>query len=257
MPVRILLNRIIGKYRRTVSSRAYRRMVEIKLSQPIISFTFDDAPQSAFSIGGNILKTYGARGTYFVSLGMLGKNSPAGKIASQDDLFHAIEEGHELGCHTFDHNAPWETPTPLFLESIFKNRQALEKILPRTSFSSFAYPFARPRPATKQRVGMLFNCCRAGGQIFNAGKADLNLLKAFFLDLRNGESIDKMKQVIDKNGEKLGWLIFATHDVTDNPSRYGCRKDIFETLVAYAAASNALILPVVHAYERLKTATTE
>lgn len=257
MSMRSLLNRIVGKYRRTVSIRFCSRKVAIKLTTPFISFSFDDAPRTAFSNGGDILKAHGARATFFVSLGLLGSESPSGTIAFQDDLRRAVEEGHELGCHTFDHKDPWKTTTKVFEQSVLKNRQALARILPETAFSAFAYPLCGPRPATKRRVGKLFNCCRGGGQAFNVGTADLNLLKAFFLDIRNGNTIDSVKRLIDRNSECRGWLIFATHDVIDSPSPYGCTKEFFEEVVAYSARSGARLLPVGKACEQIQTTDTE
>jgi peptidoglycan/xylan/chitin deacetylase (PgdA/CDA1 family) len=248
-----LLNRIAGKYRRTISNRFCRRLVEIKSTVPFISFSFDDAPRTAFSNGGEILKAHGARATFFVSLGMLESDSPSGIIASQDDLHRAVEEGHELGCHTFDHKDPWKTKTEVFEQSMLKNRQVLARVLPNTVFSTFAYPLCNPSPANKRRVGKLFNCCRGGGQTFNAGMADFNLLKAFFLDIRNGDTIDAVRRLIDKNSEFRGWLIFATHDVDDNPSPYGCTKEFFEEVVAYAASSGARLLPVGKACQELQS----
>jgi peptidoglycan/xylan/chitin deacetylase (PgdA/CDA1 family) len=227
-------------------------MVAIKPTAPIISFSFDDAPRTAFCYGGDILKAHGARGTYFVSLGLLGSKSPSGTIASQNDLVYAVEDGHELGCHTFDHKDPWGTKTEVFEKSVFQNRQTLAKILPNTVFSAFAYPLCDPSPAIKRRMGKLFNCCRGGGQTFNVGQTDLNLLKAFFLDSRNGYNIELVRKLIDRNSESLGWLIFATHDVDDNPSRYGCKKEFFDDVVAYAASSDSLLLPVGRAIEHIQ-----
>ncbi|MCK5223992.1 polysaccharide deacetylase family protein, partial [Candidatus Calescamantes bacterium] len=186
MFLKSLFLRAVSKYRRTVSNRFRRRLVAIKSTTPFISFSFDDAPRTAFSFGGDILKAYGARATFFVSLGLLESESPSGTIAFQDDLRRAVEEGHELGCHTFDHKDPWKTTTKVFEQSVLKNRQALARVLPNTVFSTFAYPLCGPNPANKRRTGKLFNCCRGGGQTFNVGTADLNLLKAFFLDIRNG-----------------------------------------------------------------------
>ncbi|PXF56316.1 MAG: hypothetical protein C4B58_13895 [Deltaproteobacteria bacterium] len=257
MSMRSLLNRIAWKYRRTVSRRFCRRMVAISTKVPLISFSFDDAPRSAFSHGGDILKAHGARATFFVSFGLLGSESPSGTIAFEDDLCRAVEEGHELGCHTFDHKDPWKTPTEVFEQSVLKNRQALARILPETAFAAFAYPLCGPRPATKRRVGKLFNCCRGGGQTFNVGMADLNLLKAFFLDIRNGDNIDTVRRLIDRNSESRGWLIFATHDVVDDPSPYGCTKKFFEEVVAYSARSDARLLPVGKACQELQASRSE
>jgi len=252
MPARNLMNRIVEKYRRTLSYQCGRRIVAIKLTTPLISFSFDDAPRTAFSNGGDILNAHGVRGTYFVSLGMLESDSASGTIASQDDLRHAVEEGHELGCHTFNHKDPWKTKVAAFEESVIKNRQALAKILPGNTFSAFAYPLCNPSPTNKHRAGKLFNCCRGGGQTFNVGKTDLNLLKAYFLDVRNGDAIEMVRDLIDRNSESTGWLIFATHDVDDNPSPYGCTKKYFEKVVEYAVLSGASLLPVGKAYQQIR-----
>jgi len=257
MSARNLLIRIAWKYRRTMSDFFCRRMVAVKLTTPIISFSFDDAPQTAFNHGGDILKAHGASGTYFISLGMLGSDSPSGIIASSYDLIRAVTAGHELGCHTFDHKDPWTTKTEVFEKSVLKNRQALASVLPNTVFSTFAYPLCGPKPATKSRIGKLFNCCRGGGQTYNFGLTDFNLLKAFFLDVRNEDTIDTVRHLIDRNSECRGWLIFATHDVDDNPSRYGCTKEFFQEVVAYAASTGALLLPVGRAYDQIKMMPNE
>ena len=255
--IRSLIYRIYWIYRRSIAKWFCRRMVSIKLATPIISFSFDDAPRTAFCNGGDILKAHGACGTYYISIGMLGSDSPSGVIASQDDLQRAVEVGHELGCHTFDHADPWITKTDRFELSALKNRQALAKILPQTVFTNFAYPLCNPRPTTKRRIGDQYFCCRGGGQTINSGQTDFNLLKAFFLDYRNGDSITSVRGLIDRNAEARGWLIFATHDVDDNPSRYGCSKEHFEDVVAYAANSGSLILPVGKACEQVKMNAAE
>lgn len=183
-----LFMRAVSKYQRIITKHLYCRMVPMKSTVPIISFSFDDAPRTAFTNGADILKAHGADATFYVSLGMLSADSPSGVIASQSDLQRVLEEGHELGCHTFDHNHPWETNTELFVQSVLKNRQALSNGLPGTVFKTLAYPFWCPRPATKRRVGELFQCCRGGGnQTFNCGTmADYNFLEAYFLDVRIG-----------------------------------------------------------------------
>ncbi len=246
-----LSSRIIGKYRRTLADRFYRRMAAINTPVPIISFTFDDAPKSAFKTGGNILMSIGVRGTFFVSLGLLGCQTEVGTIASLEDLRGAVKEGNELGCHTFDHLGSWRTPPAQFMESVVKNKQALEKILPGTEFRTFAYPISEPKPSIKSQLEKYFVCCRGGGQSPNVGKADLNLLKAYFLDKRTRFDIDAVRRVIDHNATCRGWLIFATHDVADNPSPYGCTEKLFGEVVEYAACSGALILPMGKAWDNL------
>jgi len=246
------LARLERKLRQTQSVFLYRRSVPIKLATPIISFTFDDTPQTAFTHGGAILETYGARGTFFVCLGMLEASSPSGTIASRLDLLRAVEQGHELGCHTFDHRDSWETLPHVFQMSVHENRKALNRLCPGIVFDSFAYPLCDPRPATKRLVGNLFKCCRGGGQAINSGSADLNLLKSFFIDSHKRGCSDSAFRLIDRNCGLKGWFIFATHDVDKNPSEYGCTRDDFREIVAYAASSGSLILPVRKACELIQ-----
>jgi peptidoglycan/xylan/chitin deacetylase (PgdA/CDA1 family) len=248
-----LLSRFRGKYHRFLAYRFCRRMAVIKSSVPIISFTFDDAPRTAFSTGGAILKSHDARATFFVSLGLLGSKTEVGTIASSDDLRHALADGHELGCHTFDHLDAWKTPTERFVESVEENKRAIDRILPGTTFGTFAYPISEPKPSIKSLLEKHFICCRGGGQTFNVGMVDLNLLKAVFLDKRTKVDIDMLKRLIDDNSASRGWLIFATHDVSDNPSAYGCIPKFFGEVVEYAAGSGALLLPVGQACKKLQT----
>ena len=248
-----LRSRIIGKYRRTLAYRFHRRMVTIRTSVPIISFTFDDAPRTAFDKGGDILRSYGAKATFFISLGLLGSNTEVGTIASLEDLVRAVNEGNELGCHTFDHLNTWETTSDKFVESVVRNKQALDRVLPGATFRTFSYPIGSPKPSIKSRLEKYFVCCRGGGQAPNVGAADLNLLKAYFLDKKNNFDIGLIKKIIDYSTSCCGWLIFVTHDIIENPSPYGCTPKFFEEVVNHAARSGALLLPVEQAFEKLQT----
>ena len=96
-----------------------------------------------------------------------------------------------------------------------------------------------------------FQCCRGGGQKVNVGRADLNQLAAYFLE-KSRDNIQKIKEIIDLNRTVRGWLILATHDISDNPSPYGCTPKCFQEVVQYAAGSGARILPVFKALETLR-----
>jgi len=249
--MRELLSKVAGKCRRTLADRLHRRMLPLGSSGPIISFSFDDAPRTAFKTAGCMLSSRGAKATFFVSLGLLGAETEVGTVASPDDLRRAVTEGHELGCHTFDHLDAWQTSTGTFMESVARNRQALDRILPGVTLPVFAYPKSGARFALKRPLEKRFLCCRGGGQVANVGLADLNLLKACFLDRRTGVDATFVKRLIDHTVSTRGWLILAAHDVTANPSPYGCTPELFEDVVDYATRSRALILPVAAACRHL------
>lgn len=243
-------SRIHGFYQRKAASLLFRRQFAIRPQQPLISFTFDDFPRSALFAGGSILHRRGLSGTYYAALGLTGKEAPSGQIFYEDDLATLFGQGHELGCHTFSHYDSWETETDRFENSIIENSAALNRLCPGAEFKSFSYPISLPRPLTKAKVAEYFLSCRAGGQTLNVGTADLNQLSAFFLE-QSRNNIQAVKDLISRNRQSGGWLIFATHDISDNPTPFGCTPEFFEQVVAYAVNSGARIVPVVRALEEL------
>jgi peptidoglycan/xylan/chitin deacetylase (PgdA/CDA1 family) len=245
----------------------FRRHLDLRPALPLISFTFDDFPRSAFIEAGSILRRYGALGTYYVSLGLMGKQSHMGPMYEAEDLRELAHLGHELGCHTFGHCHSWNTPPDEYEKAILENRQALAQVLPGASFQSFAYPHSAPRVGVKKIASRYFRCCRggglnagrylhrhtAGGQTFNRGRTDLNYLCAFFLE-KSVDNREAVKRLIDQNGRARGWLIFATHDVCTDPSPFGCTPDFFEQVLQWSLESGARIVPVVKALEVVEAA---
>jgi polysaccharide deacetylase len=240
--------RMRNRYRRSLSTLVSRRLVRLRTRFPIISFTFDDFPQSAWRNGGAILRKHGLAGTYYASLGLMGRQIPAGPGFSGEDLRQLVAEGHDLGCHTFAHCHAWETRPGDFEESIIENSLALAKLVPGAAFKTLSYPIDYPRPQTKRRAARYFACCRGGGQISNVGTMDLNCLKAFFLE-KGRDDPESVKGLILQNCRAHGWLIFATHDICEDPTLYGCTPGFFEEIVRFAINSGSKVLPVAKALE--------
>lgn len=235
---------------RNAAKLVSRRPLAIFADPPLISFSFDDFPRSALFAGGDILNRHGLAGTYYVALGLAGQRTNSGQMFETEDLQHLVRQGHELGCHTFAHCHSWNTDAGVYEASVVDNRNKLEQILPDTEFKSFSYPYCAPRPASKRRVAQHFLSCRAGEQGINAGMTDLNQLDAFFLEKTRGD-LQPVRQIIDRNHEQHGWLVFATHEISDSPTGFGCAPRFFEEVVQYAATSGAHILPVMYACEAL------
>lgn len=242
--------KITRRYRRDVSKWCSRRMVRMRNTHPMISFTFDDFPRSAMVNGGATLKDAGARGTYYASLGLAGKVAPTGQIFLNEDLPALIRGGHELGCHTFAHCHAYDTPASLFEGSVTENALALQKILPGLKFKTLSYPISGPNRETKRLAGERFACCRGGGQTYNSGTIDLNLVSAFFLEQSHG-NISSIERLVKGTYAENGWLIFATHDVTENPTPFGCEISFFRRVVEVAVRSGVQILTVSEAFEAI------
>lgn len=248
---RPLWQRVQGYYQRRSASFLFRRPLVINAQRPLISFTFDDFPRSALHTGGAILNRFGLAGTYYACLGLIDGETATGKLFNADDLKMLIGRGHELGCHTFSHCHSWDTDPRTFEKSVIENQVALQALLPGTAFKTFSYPISMPRPLSKAKIASHFECCRGGGQTFNTGTADLNQLSAYFLE-KSRDHFAAVKDVIDRNRNARGWLILATHDISDEPSPYGCMPAFFAAAVQYAVDSGAQILPVAKALDVLR-----
>jgi peptidoglycan/xylan/chitin deacetylase (PgdA/CDA1 family) len=243
-----LLKRVRGRLQRSLAQHSFRREAVISARRPVVSFTFDDFPRSALLEGGAILHSHGWLGTYYASFGLMGRTAPTGEIFTQDDLRELLRQGHELGCHTFDHCHSWDTAPEEFEASIVRNQRAVAELLPGVELRTFSYPISGPRPLTKRNVAKYFSCARGGGQTYNAGSIDLNLVQAFFVE-QSRDEVDAIKRVIDETVAANGWLIFATHDVARDPTRFGCTPDLFRKIVEHVAASGAAVLPVWEALQ--------
>lgn len=245
--------RLSGRYRSATSQWLFRRLLMMRNKVPYISYTFDDFPRSALLTGGKILEAHGISGTYYVSLGCMGQDSPSGELFVRQDLEELVGRGHEPGCHTYSHLNAWETSTRDFAKSLEKNRRALSELVPGAEFRTLSYPVEYPRPLTKRMAGKGFLGCRGGGQRINHGMVDLNFMSAFFLDRRR-DDLDRVRRLIDRNNEMRGWLIFGTHDVRKEPSPFGCPPEYFEEIVRHSVKSGAAVKPVAQVLESLLAA---
>jgi len=238
--------RVRGRYQRAASSLRFRREVEMRGNAPCISFTFDDFPRSAVHRAGEIFAPFDIRATYYASFGLMGTEAPTGQIFVPGDVTALLAKGHELGCHTFAHSHAWDTSPAEFERSILRNEAARVEIAPQAAFGTFSYPISVPRPAAKRIAARHFFGCRCGGQTYNAGRMDVNLLSAFFIE-KSRDDLPAIHALIEENAVNQGWLIFATHDISEQPTPYGCTPAVFEAVVKHAVASGARILPVSEA----------
>lgn len=243
-----LKQRVVGKVHRTLVQHTAQRRVPMQNALPLVSFTFDDAPASAFDWGCRLLEAQHARGTFFLSLGLLGQESDFGRIADAATIRAAKVSGHELGCHTFDHIDAWYTRPDDYIASIDRNQAALSLLIPGATFTAFAYPKNGATYAVKKRVNQRFACSRGGGQTNNSASVDANLLRACFLDQRAGIDASAVQALIQRNATERGWLIFAAHDISHEDTPFSCTPTLLRHAIRLAVDAGCRVLPVSQAW---------
>lgn len=238
----MILRSVLGKIRRQLLCSVHSRPVDLGNQGPAVSFCFDDFPRTAYTVGSSILKSFGARGTYYTAMGLMDKQNDLGDQFRLQDLDSVLADGHELGCHTFSHISCRNVPPQLFEDDVKKGRDALREVTGRDP-ANFAYPYGHVTLTAKKTVGARMRSCRGIHSGLNAPTMDLNLLRANSLygDL---DQAAELEALLLANEQQKGWLIFYTHDIRPNPSPFGCTPALLEKIVSLAATRGSRIVPV-------------
>jgi peptidoglycan/xylan/chitin deacetylase (PgdA/CDA1 family) len=212
-------------------------------SGPIVSFTFDDFPQSALHVGGAILKNYGASGTFYAAMGLMDQVNSLGRQFCAEDLQTLLRDGHELGSHTFGHLSSRDSSLRGFEADVWKGKQAVEQVAGADRPHQFSYPYGHVTFRAKPRVGAGMSSCRGICPGVNESPVDLNFLQANSLYSRSWD-LKGVHALLERNERCRGWLIFYTHDISDSPSPFGCTPGEFEAVVRLAVERRARVLPI-------------
>ncbi len=248
------MNALLNRVRTSVNTRATRSVSfaarPMKLSAPLVSFTFDDFPRSAWSVGGPIMAAADVRASYYVSGGFEGRTRDGVEHFRRDDLAALHEAGHEVGCHTFDHLRLTTASRADADATIARNDAFVRETLGDVAMTSFAYPYGDVTIPTKRYIGAKFPIARGIWDRVNTGRADMNQLRSVGMERKSFDGVDFDAHIAETVASK-GWLIFYSHDVDENPTEYGCTPKQLEGMIARVTAAGVEILPVKDAAARI------
>jgi peptidoglycan/xylan/chitin deacetylase (PgdA/CDA1 family) len=239
----MLLRSRIASTRRKALCVLARRDVLVPCDHPLISFSFDDFPRTALTVGGSILQDAGIRGTYYAAPGLINTLNELGPQFRREDLLDLLAAGHELASHTYSHISARTTRLANYVHEVERGYQTLTGTLGLNASRQFAYPYGEITLRVKRTVGPKMQSCRGICPGLNGPGVDLNLLRANRL-YGDTDQFAPAKELIDENSRKKAWLIFYTHDVRTNPSPYGCTPALLEQVVRTAVESGARIATV-------------
>jgi peptidoglycan/xylan/chitin deacetylase (PgdA/CDA1 family) len=216
---------------------------------PICCFTFDDCPLSALENGGGMLEAAGGAGTFFIST-MLGTSQSDAPMMWGGDLQNAISRGHEIGCHTYSHvHMPQLSAEEIRVELI-KNAESIRSALPDISLASFAYPFGEVSLCAKRIVAKRFAVARGLRYGSNGKVVDLSELRTIGINSRYFDR-DRLRSEVKRAAAERKWIVFTTHDVTEQPSPWGCKPSEFQFVVDQVRSLGFEILTLKGALGRI------
>jgi len=233
-----------------VSNRLARHLCKVPFNlrnvRPMVSFTFDDVPESAATTGVTILDQYDAKATFYVSGGLVGKWSGHWQGISRDGILELHRCGHEIACHTFSHLVASDLDAKKLDLEIEDNRRYLRAIDPSIRIENFAYPYGAGSVRHKTQLSQIFRSSRGIIPGVNSGVTDLHFLRSTPLINRDID-LDGIDRAFDAAVAKNGWLIFYSHDVAAEPSPYGCSLDMLRYALDAASQRGIAIMTVAEA----------
>jgi peptidoglycan/xylan/chitin deacetylase (PgdA/CDA1 family) len=219
-------------------------------SAPLVTFTFDDVPDSAFTNGAAILEDCGVRGTFYIASGICGTTDTHWHLINDDQVRALHGRGHEIGCHTFSHTRVDKLDATAMDEECRRNRDRLRELCPDLVLTNFCYPFGRASLPRKLQLQKRFDSCRGVYEGINAGTIDLGMLRSIELYDRT-LTAEKLNRALRETSDRNGWLIFATHDVAETPSWIGCSPALLRDTIAAAQAVGMRCLSIREALKAI------
>ncbi len=249
----------LAELRRGLSRRAavalQTRTVRLHNSRPVVTFSFDDCPVSAVTVGAALLEQRDLRGSFYLCGGLADKAWENGPQFSADHVRALVKQGHEIGCHTHNHVSCNRASATELIREIAANQSFFDTILGDYPLTTFAYPYGRVGLRSKFLMQQRFAACRGVDRGINAGFADLGLLKSVALPRAATKATEVARATIEpwlqRARERNSWLILATHDVTDVPSLYGCTPETLAATIDAVLEAGFEVLPMKEALRRV------
>jgi peptidoglycan/xylan/chitin deacetylase (PgdA/CDA1 family) len=232
---------LVGKVRRRAARLMHRRPLARAPGRPILSMSFDDAPETAAVTGAKLLEARGLRGTYYVSAGLAGTDIPMGRCAGGADYRRLAQAGHEIACHTFSHLDCGQASAADAAAEAARNAQALAD-WGGLVIDSFAYPYGDVAAGPKQALAKRFSTLRGLHHGLIEKGTDLNQAPAVGIEGPSGESV--ARTWLERARLRNAWLILYTHDVRPDPSPWGCTPEALAGILDDALAAGFEILTV-------------
>lgn len=216
----------------------------------VFSLSFDDIPETAWTEAGPILAEHGVLATYYVCGGLAGGSNMDRPQFSTGHLQALFAAGHEVGCHTYEHVSALRIGAGELAASLERNARWVGERLDGHVMTTFAWPFGDCALGAKRVVRGRFRLGRGVRDGVEHGVVDRGLTRAIGLEKRRLPGYD-LEGLMAETADRGGWLTAYAHDVSDDPTDYGCTPDDLDRVLRLAKAAELDILPVGAAWDAI------
>jgi peptidoglycan/xylan/chitin deacetylase (PgdA/CDA1 family) len=241
---------------RSFPAKLARRLVQLRVvspllaspRRPIVSFTFDDFPRSAATTGADIIESFDGRATYYACSSLAGQEGVSGKFYLPRDIQNLQRAGHEIAAHTHSHIDCRRTRFEKVIADIDSSQELISGMGDRILVRHFAYPFGETTVRLKRALMSKYSTARGIIPGLNRFGSDLMQLRAFELSPEEWR-IQRAERAVELAARTSSWVIFFTHDVSDEPSAYGTTPAVLRRLIQRCRDAGVSVLPVGQAFD--------
>ena len=178
-----------------------------------VSLTFDDSDPSHLDVAIPELNQRGLHGTFFLIVN---------RTDRKDEWRKAMEQGHELGNHTLDHDHASDL-TPAQEESQVEGAQAVLRKTFGIPIYSFAYPYTEISPGLRKWVGQTSFIARGGygdGNYYMKPETEPDWLNIPSQMTQTDTPFTTYKNWLDRDFQSGAWMVFMIHGLEGTPWGY-------------------------------------
>jgi peptidoglycan/xylan/chitin deacetylase (PgdA/CDA1 family) len=230
------------------AKNTFKNFVKLQKKTAIVTFTFDDVPQSACEYGAKILESVNGRGTFYIAGGLTDQYEGSVKCHSIADLKALQHQGHELGAHGFSH-ARFDQLNHLDMcIELEKTKRFFNDLNLAENNLNFSYPLGAYNFLSKKKCSNRYQSIRMVGKGVYSYGANVNLyhLGAYPLYQSRFNKND-FYTAVNHIASFGGWLIIYTHDIQVECSHYGCTPALFSEIVTGVKELGCEIFPMAQA----------
>ncbi len=230
----------------TIDDESLQVYAPVGFSRPLVSLTFDDGFENAYTQTLPLLKKYGFNSTQFIVTGLI--NTP--NYLTVSELQALASSGSEIGSHTVTH-ANMLTETAASYKSELSASQAQLQTWIGMPVTNFAFPYGLYNQAIINQAKVYYAASRGVEYGLNS-KDNFN---AYDIKVQNINSSTTTAQIADWVAQAQAtktWLVLVYHSVDTSGNEYNITPTQLDNQLSVIKTSGITVLTMQQALAEIK-----
>ena len=242
----------------SISTRSYyldnmTKPGSLAWKRPLVSLTFDDGWQSAYTNGLPVLNKYGYKATYYINPSAIETSD----FMNATELSSLYKSGEEIAAHGYAHDDMTSINDDALNYQLKEGRDYLRQA--GFNVNDFATPYGYSDPEVQWYARQYFQTLRSTETGINTlQNFDPYNLKVLYIDLSTKN--DQLENDLNEAKIYNGWLILVYHRIgEDTPPNKTLKVEddsvtssAFAEQIALINKSGISVLPITDAYNELR-----